>query len=267
MWRVSLALVLLAGAARADDARAKLAAQLAEQSAVIDTTRATITEKVGALDKVRLARLRAAYRILRAPLPAAQSDRMAAARKRAGARMLVERDRDERALLVDELAMLVTATERTVTATAALPSVTLPAEIVWPASGTIARRFGTIPHEKSKTTLARRGIDIEVEAKTPARAPAAGLVRYAGPIRGLDAGVIIDHGDYMTVVAKLGELSVPTGANVVVGDRLGRAARHRVYLEVRVKIGAGGLPIDPEPLLVGASESKDAPAASANKPR
>jgi murein DD-endopeptidase MepM/ murein hydrolase activator NlpD len=61
--------------------------------------------------------------------------------------------------------------------------------------------------------------------------------------------VIVDHGSYLTVIAKLGELAVPAGAPVSRGDRLGRAARHRVYFEVRVELGPGGLPIDPEPLL------------------
>jgi septal ring factor EnvC (AmiA/AmiB activator) len=281
----ALAIALLASSAHADehhgvranenraaamlDTRGALGAQLADQAAVIDTTRTTITDKVGALDKVRLARMRAAYRVLRAPLPsdATASDRMAAARRRAGARMLIDRDRDERGLLVDELAMLAKANERTVVAAQALPNVSLPAELAWPAAGTIARKFGTIAHERSKTTLARRGLDIEVEAKAGAKASADGTVRYAGPIRGLDLGVIIDHGDYMTVVAKLGELSVPTGARVVVGDKLGRAARHRIYLEVRVKIGAGGLPIDPEPLLDAASETKAESAAPRTKSR
>jgi septal ring factor EnvC (AmiA/AmiB activator) len=263
---------LATGVARAEDGRdtrGSLSAQLAEQAAVIDTTRTTIIGKLGALDKMRLARMRSAYRVLRAPLPsdATDVDRMAAARRRAGARMLVERDRDERGLLADELAMLAKANERTVQATQVLPRVSLPAELVWPAAGTIARRFGTIVHERSKTTLARRGIDIEVEAKTSAKASAEGTVRYAGVIRGLDLGVIIDHGDYMTVVAKLGELSVPTGAKVATGDKLGRAARHRIYLEVRVKIGAGGLPIDPEPLLVGARESSTDVAAPREKSR
>ena len=50
-------------------------------------------------------------------------------------------------------------------------------------------------------------------------------------------------------MAKLGELAVPVGAHVARGDRLGRAARSRVYFEVRVKVGPGGMPVDPEPLL------------------
>ena len=59
----------------------------------------------------------------------------------------------------------------------------------------------------------------------------------------------IHHGAYLTVIAKLGEVALPIGASIAAGDRLGRAARHRVYVEVRVKLGPGGLPIDPEPLL------------------
>jgi septal ring factor EnvC (AmiA/AmiB activator) len=71
-------------------------------------------------------------------------------------------------------------------------------------------------------------------------------VRYAGPIRGLEHGVIIDHGDFVTVIAKLGDVALPIGTHVERGDQLGRAARHRIYFEVRVKVGPGGLPIDPE---------------------
>jgi septal ring factor EnvC (AmiA/AmiB activator) len=68
-------------------------------------------------------------------------------------------------------------------------------------------------------------------------------------MRGLDHGVILDHGDYFTIVAKLSAVAIPIGTTVARGDRIGRAARARVYLEVRAKVGPGGLPIDPEALL------------------
>jgi septal ring factor EnvC (AmiA/AmiB activator) len=104
-------------------------------------------------------------------------------------------------------------------------------------------------HERSKATLSRRGIDLEVDDHRPVTAPAAGTVRYAGPIRGLDQGVIIDHGTFVTVLAKLSDVALPIGTRLAAGDRIGRAARHRVYLEVRIKLGPGGMPLDPEPLL------------------
>lgn len=249
MWRASLVLIALTSVASAEDPR--LSAQLAEELAVITKTIGTVTAKLADADTVRVKRLRAAYRVLRSPLrsTASSDDRMAAARRRAGARLLVDRDAAERTLLADEASRLRGAHERTVVATSKLPTITLPTSIAAPVRGTIARRFGTLEHERSKATLSRRGIDLEVEAHASVSAPADGTVRYAGPIRGLDDGVIIEHGDYVTVIAKLDTVSIPVGTRVVRGDRIGHAARHRVYLEVRVRIGAGGIPIDPEPLL------------------
>jgi septal ring factor EnvC (AmiA/AmiB activator) len=252
---VVASLVAIATIASADqatwDPRATITHQLAAEADAIARARATVGDKLVDADTVRLARLRAAYRLLRAPLRsgASPADRLAAARRRAGARMLVDRDAAERRLLVEETGLLHGAAERTVVATGAIPTVTLPTDLARPARGTIVRRFGTLLHERSKAMLSRRGIDLEVEPRAVASAPADGTVRYAGPIRGLDDGVIIEHGDYFTVIAKLGDLVVPIGAPVRRGDRLGRAARQRIYMEVRVRIGPGGVPIDPEPLL------------------
>ena len=269
MWRASLlSIVLLVSAAaaepevaevsdaRAGDNRGRLASQLASELEVITTTLETVTTKLADADGVRVQRLRSAYRVLRSPLRRAASveDRMAAARRRAGARLLVDRDAGERRLLADEASRLRSAHERTVVATTRLPTIALPIALERPARGTIARRFGTLEHERSKATLSRRGIDLEVDARAPVSAPADGTVRYAGPIRGLDDGVIIEHGDYVTVIAKLGAVAIPVGTQLRRGDRIGHAARQRVYLEVRVRIGAGGIPIDPEPLLAARTD-------------
>ncbi len=252
MWRASFLVIALAAVASADgDDRAGLTTQLTDELEVITKTLAIVTAKLADADDVRVKRLRAAYRVLRSPLRSTASieDQMAAARRRSGARLLVDRDAHERTLLADEASRLRGAHERTVVAAGKLPSLVLPESIAAPARGSIARRFGTLEHERSKTTLSRRGIDLEVEAHAAVSAPADGTVRYAGPIRGLDDGVIIEHGDYVTVIAKLDAVPIPVGTKVSRGDRIGHAARHRVYLEVRVRIGAGGLPIDPEPLL------------------
>jgi septal ring factor EnvC (AmiA/AmiB activator) len=233
------------------DARASLADQLAAERETIDRTIGVVGDKLSAADVARQRRLRAAYRVLHAPIAADASDteKMAAARRRAAARILLDRDTSERSLLVAEADHLRTARERTTAATERLPTIVLPVEISRPARGKIVRHFGPFEHERSHATLSRHGLDFEVDDRAQAHAVADGIVRYAGPIRGLDRGVIIDHGDYVSVVAKLGELVVPVGTRVVRGDRVGRAARHRVYLEVRVKVGHGGLPIDPAPLL------------------
>ncbi len=238
------------GVAAPIDPHIALAKQLAAETDTLAKSVATVDDKLQNADRVRLHRLHAAMRALHAPLPvdATPDERMAVARRRAAARLLLERDQHERALLADETAHLADAQKATAAATERAVTIALPEALLAPAKGTIARHFGAYLHERSKATLSRRGVDVEVEDHAPAIAPADGVVRYAGMIRGLDHGVILDHGDYFTVVAKLGELTLPVGAHVAKGDRLGRAAHHRVYVEVRAKIGPGGLPIDPEPL-------------------
>jgi septal ring factor EnvC (AmiA/AmiB activator) len=227
-----------------------LADQIAAEQATLATTLATVDGKLHAADSVRVHRLHAAIRALHAPLAegATADERMGVARRRAAARLLLERDASERSLLADETTHLETAQVATADAATKIAAIALPDQLIAPAKGSIARHFGEYQHERSKATLSRRGVDLEVDDHAPAVAPADGIVRYAGPIRGLDHGVILDHGDYLTVIAKLGELTLPVGTHVTRGDRLGRAAHHRVYLEVRAKIGPGGLPIDPEPL-------------------
>ena len=257
MWRASL--LLVATVAFADDephaqpeaakpvvtdTRGSLEQQLADESATLDRTVATITEKLAAADAERTKRLAAAYRALRGPT----DEPMVLARRRAAVRMIVARDLVERELLADELAQLTGAKSRLDTDATRVPEIVLPKDLARPAKGTTARGFGLFVHERSKATLSRRGIDIEVESKAQVVATADGVVRYAGPIRGLDNGIVIDHGSFYTVIAKLGEISVPVGVQVSRGDHVARAARHRVYVEVRVKVGPSGLPIDPEPL-------------------
>lgn len=237
--------------ARTEDA---LARQIADELAAIDRALSAVGAKLGAADAARARRLAAAHRLLRAPIGstgtgAGPAAALALARRRAALRLLLERDLVERRLLSGEDTQLRAAAAERQTAAARAPELALPDELGRPARGPIVRRFGISVHEPSRASLSRRGIDLEVDAQAPAVAPADGVVRYAGPIRGLDEGVIIDHGDFLTVIAKLGALSVPAGAPVRRGDRIGRAAHRRVYLEVRAEVGAGGLPIDPEPLL------------------
>jgi septal ring factor EnvC (AmiA/AmiB activator) len=235
--------------ALAADVRVELAAQLAAQTDAIAKALVAVGDKLASADDARVRRLRAAVRVVQASPASGDADRMTIARCRAAAKLLLERAAAERALLADEAERLATARGRIAGAVEALPRLGLPTELARPVGGTIARHFGSFEHDRSHAQLSRRGLDFEVEDRAAVAAPGDGVVRYAGPIRGLDHGVILDHGDYYTVVAKLAELALPVGTHVSRGDRLGHAARHRVYLEVRVKLGPGGLPIDPEPLL------------------
>lgn len=227
------------------DMRDTLALELAEQRATIDRARGMVDDKLAVLDAERATRIRAIYRVLQKPA----ADAMTKARRQIAVRAIASRDTAEHVLLADEAAQLADAKKRIEGELEKLRSISLPGELVRPAKGTIARHYGTLAHERSKAILSRRGIDFEVDDRAPVVASAKGIVKYAGDIRGLDRGVIVDHGDYFTVVGKLGEITVPIGATVEAGDRIGRAAKHRVYLEVRVRVGGSGMLVDPEPLL------------------
>jgi septal ring factor EnvC (AmiA/AmiB activator) len=263
---VALALLALAGMARADehtgteaqlpvggdDLREYVIASLDAQLEVIARTRATVGDKLGATSAQRGRRTRAAYKLLRTGEPAwiAGDERMATARRRAAARWLLARDQREEALLAGEADALAIAEARLVADRAAAATAPLPPpELDRPVRGVIARTFGPFVHERSKATLTRRGVDFEVDDDAEVVPVADGTITYVGPIRGLDHGLIIDHGGWMSVVAKLDPPALAAGAKVVRGQVIGTPARRRVYLEIRVSIGPGGVPVDPEPFI------------------
>ncbi len=250
LGRSGLALALLALVAAAADPRAQVTAALDAQITVAARTRATVDVKRAEAAARRARRARTAYRLLHPAVGVAPDDRMATARRRAAARWLLERERREEALLADEASLLAAATARLVGDRArAVGAPVPPADLDRPARGRIAGHFGTAVHERSKATLSRRGVDLDVAAHAEVHPVADGVVVYAGPIRGLDHGVIVDHGGWWSITAKLAPPAVSRGAKVARGDVIGVAADERVYLELRVAVGAGGVPIDPEPLL------------------
>ncbi len=224
-----------------------LAAQLASASRAHGQVEAKRAERAAA----RQQRLRIAYKLLRgagSPLTVAPERRMAVARSRATARLLLARDQAEVTQLADEARLLAAAIAR-IERDRAVPLMAVPVPLARPVAGAVARRFGTVVHERSGAILARRGVDFDVLADADVVAPAAGVIRYAGPIRGLDHGVIIDHGGYWTVIAKLAPVAFAPDVPVARGGRIGHPLKRRVYLEVRLGVGPGGTPVDPEPLL------------------
>lgn len=243
--------------AEADAAlRGWLSRHLEDEQAAVAAAAQVTDEKLAAARAVLAQRAAVSYRVLRhTPAPgaraAASSEGTAAAvRSRAAARWLLARDGDEVALLADEQARLTASRQRLVAAAARVAALPLPPrQLPWPAPGSIARGFGPFAHERSGATLSRRGLDLEVAESAAARAVAAGTVVFAGPIRGLDEGVLVDHGDYLTLIAKLADVAVTSGQAVAAGQPLGQAARRRLYLELRLPLVPAGIPIDPAPFL------------------
>lgn len=257
--RLALAAALACAVAPASDAQPAAAADsittlLGAQRDAAARARDQVETRRSTAEETRAARARAAYKLLRgagSPLAVTPERRMAVARSRATARLLLARDRAEAAQLADEAALLVADVTRIERDLATAATLTTPAagSLRRPVAGDIARRFGTLVHEPSGATLSRRGLDFDAAADEPVLAPAAGIVRYAGPIRGLDHGILLDHGGVIIVIAKLAPPALTAGATLAAGDVLGTPAARRVYLEVRLPVGPGGTPIDPEPLL------------------
>jgi murein DD-endopeptidase MepM/ murein hydrolase activator NlpD len=111
--------------------------------------------------------------------------------------------------------------------------------LVWPANGTVIRRFDG---ENSK------GIDIAAAAGTPVIAAAAGTVVYAGNgLRGYGNLLIIKHNaDYLTAYAHNRALLVKEGQAVTQGQKIaemGDSDTDRVMLHFELRYG--GRSIDP----------------------
>jgi septal ring factor EnvC (AmiA/AmiB activator) len=246
-----LAALCTIGVAHADDTINSLLG--AQQDSAVRAEQQVDAKRKDA-EATRAARVRAAYKLLRgagSPLTVTPERRAAVARSRATARLLLARDQAEAKQLADEAAMLHAAVLRIAADRVAAAGLVLPApgSLARPVTGEIARRFGTLEHERTKATLSRRGLDFDVADDAEVVAPADGVIRYAGPMRGLDHGLILDHGTTITILAKLDPIAYALGTRIERGAVIGYAAKRRVYFEVRVPVGPGGTPIDPEPLI------------------
>ena len=80
-------------------------------------------------------------------------------------------------------------------------------------------------------------------------APAAAIIDYAGPIRGLGQVVILNlGGGYRAVVSGLDHLEVETGRSLNAGEPMGRMAPGGPG-ELELELRRSARPIDPSPWL------------------
>ena len=96
----------------------------------------------------------------------------------------------------------------------------------WPVSrGFISQRFGRHPHPVLRNvTVENRGIDIQTEAGEAVRTCFDGKVLTIANIAGMNTIVMIQHGDFFTVYAKLRSVSVQEGQRVSARDVIGTVA-------------------------------------------
>src|SRR3954454_16318465 len=88
----------------------------------------------------------------------------------------------------------------------------------WPADGPVLQPFSFDP-EQPKAPGFHRGIDVGGPAGATVRAPASGLVSFAGTVPGNGKCVTIETADGWSVtLTHLGSIAVTKGASVVEGD-------------------------------------------------
>ena len=138
----------------------------------------------------------------------------------------------------------------------------------WPADGPVLRPFvlGNDPYAAAQ----HRGVDIASPSGAPVRAPAAGVVTFAGTVPGGGRTVTIQTADgYSVTLVHLGAIAVEREQQVAEGAGVGSAggsgrpehAEAYVHLGVRVTADPNGY-VDPLVLLPG----RDVPPPAAPEP-
>ncbi|WP_345054073.1 murein hydrolase activator EnvC family protein [Hymenobacter glaciei] len=96
----------------------------------------------------------------------------------------------------------------------------------WPVSrGFISQRFGRHPHPVLRNvTVENRGVDIQTDAGEEIRSCFDGKVLTITNIAGMNTIVMIQHGDFFTVYAKLRSVNVQEGQRVRAREVIGTVA-------------------------------------------
>lgn len=257
--RFAVIVLVLAGAAAganragAGTSKGRLAETIEARIAAVEKTAELLDEKYSDRKQETHQRVRALYKLSRsgwARLWFDAGERRAALLRREAAHRILSRDFRELALLRQEIAAAAAADERLHQERDQASKVRLPARgsLLAPVAGPVLSRFGDYRYGVSRSRLTRRGIELRSSTGEDVRAPASGEVRYAGAVRGLGNAVVIAHDGYYSVIGQLSELKVALGSTVERGEVLGSAAGRRIYIEIRLALGGGGQPIDPQPL-------------------
>ncbi len=113
-----------------------------------------------------------------------------------------------------------------------------------PVTGSVTKGLG----EVSAVGVRSRGLTIATRPGAQVIAPAGGRVIFAGPYRGYDKIVIIDHGSSWTsLVTNLAALDARVGDSLSEGQPIGRAGNDRPNITIELRQGA--TPVDIIPII------------------
>lgn len=119
----------------------------------------------------------------------------------------------------------------------------------WPVGrGFISQRFGRHPHPVLRhVVVENRGVDIQTGAGEAVRACFDGTVLTVASIAGMNNIVMIQHGDYFTVYAKLRSVNVHQGQHVSAREAIGTVATNNDgAAEIQFQVWHNAANLNPE---------------------
>lgn len=130
---------------------------------------------------------------------------------------------------------------------------TMKSKLVWPVNnGFIASKFGRQPHPVLENIYVENsGVSIQTKEGEAARAVSGGVVTMVADSPGMQRVVMVRHGQYITIYARLKDVKVTTGQTLNRNDVLGTVhtdAEGSTQLEFQV--WKGNTKLDPEEWLV-----------------
>jgi septal ring factor EnvC (AmiA/AmiB activator) len=121
-------------------------------------------------------------------------------------------------------------------------------KLPWPANGFVSQKFG-----RSRDPILRNvehnspGIDIQTKPDEIAQSVFAGVVTAIAAIPGFNRAVIVQHGEYRTVYAKLDKVLVKKGQKVEIGDNIGKIYTNNDGIsELHFQLWKVGTKLNPE---------------------
>ncbi|WP_246289475.1 murein hydrolase activator EnvC family protein [Hymenobacter terrestris] len=119
----------------------------------------------------------------------------------------------------------------------------------WPVGkGFISQRFGRHNHPVLKNVVVEnRGVDIQTNSGEPVRAVFSGKVLTVASVPGMGNIVMVQHGDYFTVYAKLRNVSVSEGQTIEARQTLGTVSTNAEGTsEVQFQVWRNSANLNPE---------------------
>lgn len=127
-------------------------------------------------------------------------------------------------------------------------------KLPWPVErGFVSQKFGKFSHPTlSGIYIENNGIDIATQENTFARSVFRGEVSAIFPVPGMGVAVLLNHGEYYTVYARLEEVTVKQGQKINIKESIGRVLTdENGKTELHFEVWKNQEKLNPEQWLVG----------------